>query len=198
MRAEVGIVELLQAHLERLDKSAQALGFSCLIEEIKTHVEDHLSIIRDGVYRVRLVLDDKGRDQISSKPLSDHPFETATLFPLVVEEAGSPVAVYKTTERSHYQAARRWANDRGADEAILLNPEGQIFDATRSTVWVEKGGMLVTPPLEAGGLPGVMRGHLLKTREDTREEILRPNDLQTAGAVYLSNALRGLMLIQLT
>ena len=66
------------------------------------------------------------------------------------------------------------------------------MEGTRTTVWVERAGSLLTPPREAGGLPGVHRAHVLATHPGAAEATLTWSDLRAAEAVYLANAVRGL------
>ena len=60
----------------------------------------------------------------------------------------------------------------GVDEAVLLNERGEVCDGTITSVFVDRGGGLVTPPLGCGLLPGVLRGEML-ARGACREAVLR-------------------------
>ena len=63
-------------------------------------------------------------------------------------------------------------------------------------MYVERRGVLLTPPLSCGLLPGVMRRHLLETGRAV-EQILLREDLLEASAIFVSNALRGLVPVTL-
>jgi para-aminobenzoate synthetase/4-amino-4-deoxychorismate lyase len=69
-----------------------------------------------------------------------------------------------------------------------------VAEGARSNVFVERDGLLWTPPLESGALPGVLRAELLAAGL-AREAVLRPPDL--AGGFWLGNALRGLVAVDL-
>ena len=99
--------------------------------------------------------------------------------------------------RSHYDARAERARRHGADEAILTNDRGEVVEGTFTTVWAEIDGRLWTPPLDAGGLAGVMRAHVLATDPRAGERMLTPDDLRAADALFLSNALRGWMPVRL-
>jgi para-aminobenzoate synthetase/4-amino-4-deoxychorismate lyase len=73
-----------------------------------------------------------------------------------------------------------------------LNERGELTEGAISNVFVEKEGVLLTPPVMCGLLAGVERRHLLATRTDARECVLREQDLWSADAVWLANAVRGL------
>jgi 4-amino-4-deoxychorismate lyase len=53
-------------------------------------------------------------------------------------------------------------------------------------------GVLLTPPVSCGLLPGVLRGELLESGE-AREAVLTEGDLRRAKAVFAGNSLRGLI-----
>jgi para-aminobenzoate synthetase/4-amino-4-deoxychorismate lyase len=65
-----------------------------------------------------------------------------------------------------------------------------VAEGARSNVFVERDGVLLTPPLSSGALPGVLRASLLASGR-AKEAVLWPADLQQG--FYLGNALRGLI-----
>ena len=69
-----------------------------------------------------------------------------------------------------------------------------MAEGARSNVFVERDGLLLTPPLASGCLPGVLRGELLAGGQAI-EAILRPEDLLSG--FWLGNALRGLLPVEL-
>lgn len=196
MRAEGGRVGHLDRHLDRLVASAAAFGIPADRAALARRVQDAIASA-SGPLRVRLDLDPEGRVRVEARPLAARPFRTVWICPDALDEAGGPLCRHKTTRRDHYERPYRSALDRGADEAILLNAAGEVVEGTRTSVWIASGGKLWTPPLDAGGLPGVMRAHLLASRADTGEATLTRDDLEGADAVWVSNALRGLMPVRL-
>ncbi len=75
---------------------------------------------------------------------------------------------------------------------LFLNLRGEVTEGAISNVFIEKDGRWFTPPIECGLLAGVYRRHLLETRPDIEERVLSLDDLRSADAVYLTNAVRGL------
>ena len=179
MRAERGEVALLDLHLARLASGAETLGYALDLDEVARGVR------RAAAYgepaRVRLVLWRDGAHEITVSPLAEAPFRTAAIYPEPIEEAGTWRCTLKTTARAHYDRALAWAAARGVDEPILLNPRGEVMEGARTNVFVRRGGQLLTPPLAAGGLGGVMRQRLLA--EGAEERPLAPEDLLAADAV---------------
>jgi branched-subunit amino acid aminotransferase/4-amino-4-deoxychorismate lyase len=50
----------------------------------------------------------------------------------------------------------------------------------------------LTPPLGSGVLPGVLRRHILETRDGSEEAVLNVDDLKSADDIHLCSSLRGL------
>ena len=94
---------------------------------------------------------------------------------------------HKTTDRGFYDDARRGS---GAFEVVLERPDGQVTEGSFTSVFVERDGVLLTPPLSAGLLPGVLRARLIDEGR-AREAELTLGDL--AGGFFVGNALRGLI-----
>jgi branched-chain amino acid aminotransferase len=76
----------------------------------------------------------------------------------------------------------------GFDEAIMLNPQGYVSEATGENLFVVLGGELYTPPLEAGPLPGITRASIMTIAADlgmpVRERQLTRADLYVADEVF--------------
>jgi para-aminobenzoate synthetase/4-amino-4-deoxychorismate lyase len=103
---------------------------------------------------------------------------------------------HKTTQRDLYTRAVEQAQREGLVDLLFFNMRGELTEGAISSVFVEKDGKLLTPPVDCGLLPGVYRRHLLETRDDIEEQILNEDDLRNADAVYLANAARGLRRVQ--
>lgn len=198
MRAEGGAVALLDRHLARLAASAGALGYAldagAARRSVGRAVED---AGRGGAFRVRLTLGRGGGVEVEAGPLEGDPFRTAWVDGVPLAEAGTWRTAHKTTDRDHYAARLARARAHDADEAVLVNADGLVTEGTRSTVWAERGGRLLTPALAAGGLGGVFRAHVLATEPRAAEADLTPDDLRAADAVWLTNAVRGWMPVRL-
>ena len=198
MRAEGGAVALLGLHLARLAASADALDFALDPDAARRAVER--AVERGGgggAHVVRLTLGRGGDVAVETRPLDAAPFQTAWVDPEPFAEAGTWRTAHKTTARAAYRARADRARALGADEAVLVNLRGFVSEGTRTTVWAERGGRLLTPPLSAGGLGGVFRAHVLATDARAAEADLTPDDLRAADRVLLTNAVRGWMPVRL-
>lgn len=176
----------LRDHLARLGRSAAALG----IRFDRTRIDDVLAAIDGaGPLRVRLTVDREGTPVVQAGPLS----RSASPWTLAIHpSANDPDDLWlrhKTSRRARYEAARA-ALPPGVDEWLFLNTRGEVCEGTITNVFLDRGDGLVTPPVDCGLLPGVLRATLL--RRGGREAVLRPEDLVNGG-LFVGNSLRGLL-----
>ena len=187
---------LLAAHLERLRRSAAALGFACDMARVHAALREHLRALdaaESPLYRVRLLLCRDGNMSISATPMP-HP-RPRTPWPVVIAprrvNSADPLLRHKTTHRAIFDAALEHAKERGAREALLLNERGEITEGTFTNIFLLCGGRLLTPPLSCGLLPGTLRAALLR-KGWAEEAVLTPDDLR-AGRLFVGNSVRGLI-----
>jgi para-aminobenzoate synthetase/4-amino-4-deoxychorismate lyase len=95
-----------------------------------------------------------------------------------------------------YARAFEQAQRDGLEDLLFFNLRGELTEGAISNVFIEKGGKMLTPPIDCGLLAGVYRRHLLESRADVKEQVLNEEDLRNADAVYLANAVRGLRRVQ--
>ncbi|MCP5364358.1 MAG: aminodeoxychorismate synthase component I [Hyphomicrobiales bacterium] len=186
---------LLQRHLNRLAASAEYFDFLCDVEHIKRALDRHAFALSPDTYKVRLLVDGAGQITITHELLAP---ETAQSLTFTVSRAavasGDPFQYHKTTNRGLYD--REWAclhQETGCDEVVFVNERGELTEGTRTNIFLERNGRLLTPPLSSGLLDGTLRRELLETRpQEVFEEIVTPADLAAADHVLLGNSVRGL------
>lgn len=193
MRWDNGIA-LLDWHLARLVQAAVYFDFPYDEARICGALAQTEDVLEPGQpYRVRLTLSSDGTVRLTTATLdpTEARYATAAVYPGLVDPSG-PFWRHKTTRRLHYAKPLYWAQTHGYDEAILVSTAGELVEGTRTNVWVERDGRLLTPPMAPGGLAGVYRSHILTTRPEADEAILTVDDLRMADAMYVSNAVHGL------
>lgn len=194
LRLEDGEYPLLALHLERLQTSARSLGFACALAALSSALAAAAASRPRGVFRVRLTLAHDGKCRLRASPLPDEP---AQAWRVVLAAEALPVDDYllrhKTTARARYdRALAALATQPAVFDAIFCNSRGEVCEGARSNVFVERDGVLLTPPLACGLLPGVLRRTLLESGQAV-EQVLWRDDLWQASALYVGNALRGLL-----
>ena len=112
-------------------------------------------------------------------------------------DPANPMLFHKTTQRPIYSLEYHAAAQAGFDDVLFFNLLGELTEGAISNIFVEKDGRWFTPPVECGLLAGVFRRHLLETRPEIEERVLHEEDLRTADAIYLTNAVRGLRKVEI-
>ena len=195
MRWEGGAIPLLDLHLDRMRTSARHFNYPFDESALRNRLRDALGeLATDVPHRVRVTLDRAGAFELATTALTDvQPGPWRVMVSDVQARPGDPFFHHKTTRRSAYDEAYRQAQAAGCDEALLVGAQGEVTEGSRTNVWARRGDALYTPPLAHGLLDGVYRRHLFQTRTDVRERVLYPDDLRRADALYLSNAVMGLV-----
>jgi branched-chain amino acid aminotransferase len=82
------------------------------------------------------------------------------------------------------------ANNAGYDEAILLTPEGTVADGSGENIFVVKNGVIYTPDLASGILPGITRDTVTQIAQDLGHTVLEKalirSDLYLADEVFMT------------
>lgn len=110
----------------------------------------------------------------------------------VVRYSASPLHRFKTLAYLENRVLAREARERDLFEVIALNEMGELTDGSRTTLFLVEEGRILTPPASSGALPGVAREAILGA-DLAREASLTPEDLLACEAMFLTNALQGMI-----
>ena len=186
---EHGVPKYVCEHLQRMQKSAETLGFS--FDETAARAALSTAACGDGI--LRLELSRGGRFSTSTRPLSESKTARVEISKTRVDSRNIFLR-HKTTKRDWYAAATRKIASGEVYDVIFQNERGEITEGSRSNIIVEKDGKFYTPPAECGLLEGVGRRVL---SDKLTEKILYPSDLYSADAIYSLNSVRGLKKVNL-
>ncbi|WP_025295371.1 aminodeoxychorismate synthase component I [Sphingomonas sanxanigenens] len=183
----VGGIALLDLHLARLTASAAALAFACDAAAVRAAILRACDGL-DAPATVRLKLSRSGALAVERRPMPPPPAGPVPvkLVPLPVDPADFRLR-HKTSARGFYDGARVAA---GAFETLFVDPQGFLTEGSFTSLFVERDGRLLTPPLARGLLPGVLRASLIAAGRAVEQD-LRPDDLQDG--LLVGNARRGLI-----
>jgi branched-chain amino acid aminotransferase len=202
-----GIALWRDEHLERMRKAAAELGVPFPKAQITTAV-DALILRAKGHHVLRLTLTrgagGRGLSADVSTPTligTSQPFDVSLRFQAMTmmtaslrRNLQSPTSRLKTLSYIDNILAAREASAAGMDEALMLNTAGRVASATIGNVFLEIDGLLITPSLKEGILPGIMRNVVISKAKQmgvtVRERQVRPNDIAKADAMFVTNSLR--------
>ena len=179
---------LREGHLSRMKASAAAFSFAFAAADFDRALEEACAAAKIEPLRVRLVLQSNGEIVASAAPFEREPESKIWRVALAETRFDSrdPLLRHKITRRALYEDALARA---GADEVIFLNERDEVCEGARTNVFVLREGLLLTPPVSSGLLPGVLRADLLGQGR-AKETVLELDDLR--GGFSLGNSLRGL------
>lgn len=182
----------LDRHLARLTRSAAALGWNADASAIATALR---GACPPQAARMRLTLDAQGVAEVTSGALAP----TAPLWRIALSghrlDRDDPWLRIKSSRRAPYDAQRA-ALPAGVDEVVFANQRDEICEGTITNLFFDLGQGLMTPPLECGLLPGILRETLLAAGT-CREAVLPLAQLPKA-RLWVGNSLRGLIAASLT
>lgn len=181
-------IQHFDRHIARLEASARTLGFTFDRHAARNELQSACFTLREPA-RVRLLTGQSGIFAVETAPLPPPP-ETLPVSACIMQLPVAPSDFrlqHKTSDRGFYDEARKQG---GCFETLFVDPDGFLTEGSFTSIFVERGGRLLTPPLSRGLLPGILRESLL-AEERAIEADLTPADL--AEGFFIGNAVRGLI-----
>jgi branched-chain amino acid aminotransferase len=202
LRVYRGVAFAARRHLERLARSASALGLPLPAPDVLRSAMDGV-IDANGLVdgRLRLTVtggpaplgSDRGGEGptviVAGSPMAPWPATTDVVVVPWPRNERSALAGLKTISYAENVVALAYAKARGAGEALFANLGGDLCEGTGTNVFVGRDGRLVTPPLSSGCLPGVTRDLLIELVEVV-EEVMPVAGLAQVDEAFLSSSTR--------
>lgn len=179
----------LDAHLERLQRSASELGLGTPDRHAIGAVLDQ---VREGLTlssaRVRLSWNDSCRITLVTAPLRIPNHPAAVALDDIPRVLGSSLAAGLKTI-SYSSATAYIAAHPPADEVLMLNEHDEVCGGAHSNLFIVKDGSVTTPAPSSGCRNGVTRAlliaHLPAEGIDVEEAIVSKNDVLAADEVFI-------------
>jgi branched-chain amino acid aminotransferase len=173
MRCYDGQPAFWREHVERLHASARELGLAVpeLLRPVRA-VLDADGLRGDARVRITLTRGPGPFGELRGAPTLLVTAEPVAL-PDGLHERGAAAIVsrhrvlsgrpaMKSTSFQLHSLAKAEARAQGAWEALLPNEQGELAEGATSNLFAVQQGALLTPPLDAGCLPGVTRAQVLR------------------------------------
>jgi branched-chain amino acid aminotransferase len=178
----------MDEHLDRLERSAAQIDLpvdrAALQPELDALVAEH----GDGNAQLRIVITRGGRRIAAIEPLPQLApsvsLATVTYSPSIILTGA------KTLSYGANMQATRLAKANGADEAVLVRPDGVVLEPPTSTIFWVSGGELRTPALDVGILDSITRRKLIEALEVVEEGSYQLEELLSANEAFLASSVR--------
>lgn len=216
MRVANGRPFRMAQHLERLMRGTEYLKikppFTAKdLEKIGGQLIEKNSM-REAILRVTLTRG-PGRRGYSPKHsgpptllMTMHPLQQANpdeplLWSLVTSPFRIPatdsLASFKTSSKVLNVAARGEAEERGADEALLVNTNGEVAETSGGNIFWVYQDKICTVPTGRGVLPGITRAIVLEICQslglETNKRVIKPEHLRNAEGIFITNSALGVV-----
>jgi branched-subunit amino acid aminotransferase/4-amino-4-deoxychorismate lyase len=183
MRVRRGRIPLLHHHAARFAASLGALGLppALSLDDAAREADS----VQDGVVRVEA--EAAGLEVTSRLHESPRPISVRTV-------SGYHPYPHKVADRDQFLAACTTARAAGADDALLVNPQGEVAEGTTWTLfWWDSRG-LYTPALSLGVLPSVARARFAEMGSVCEGSC--PIEQLALRGCFAANAVRGVIPIR--
>jgi len=202
---------LLDEHIDRLYESALAIRLEIPISKAEMTKAVNDTVAANGIKEgyVRLVIS-RGAGTLgldirrTSNPQVIIIADTISLYPEEMYRDGLKV-ITASTIRNHAGAlsprikslnylnnimAKIEATDSGCIEALMLNAQGEVAECTGDNIFIVKGGVLKTPPPDAGILEGITRNAVIRLAKEAglpvQEVTMVRHDIFVADECFLT------------
>ena len=206
----------LAQHLERLTRGADFLKIKPPFtpKELEKFAAQLIkeNQMPEAVLRVTLTRGPGGRGYSPQNAAA--PTLAMTLHPLPPQNADEPLqwslvtssfhipasdalSAFKTTSKILNVMARAEAEEKGADEALLLNTNGEVAETAGGNLFWVYQEKICTVPAGRGVLPGITRAVVLEICQalglETNKRVIKPEHLRNAEGLFVTNSALGIV-----
>jgi 4-amino-4-deoxychorismate lyase len=206
MRVHRGRVHWRDAHRARLEEGARRLRLRLPnADKIDAAIDALAGERPDGVLKLVVTRGAGGRGYAAPADLAPLWMLSTHALPPPMRRGGlvlrwcdmrlsiqPALAGIKHCNRLEQVMARGEWRDDGFDEGLLRDTEGNVVCATAANLFVLRNGRWTTPPVDRCGVAGLCRGWALAAL-DARVASLSVAQVEAADAVFLCNAVRGIL-----
>jgi branched-chain amino acid aminotransferase len=178
----------LNDHLDRLGRSAAAIELEFDRAALQREIDALLAEAGPVEGQLRLIVTRGGRRIAATEPIPPH--ADSVRVATVIYQPTVILTGVKSLSYAANMEATRLAKAQGADEAVLVQPNGIVLEPPTSTIfWANHEGVLHTTALAAGVLDSITRDRLVKAL-DVEEGAWRVEDLHGASEAFLASTTR--------
>jgi aminodeoxychorismate lyase len=214
MRVVGGKPFRLAQHLERMTRGADFLKIKppFMPKEIQKFSE-HLieqNKMPDAILRVTLTRGAGGRGYsfngeckptlamtLHAAPAQENSVEWNLITSSYRIPAADPLSSFKTTSKILHVMARAEAKEKNADEALLINTNGEVTETAGGNIfWVYQENVC-TVPTGRGVLPGITRAVILEICQSlglsVNKRVIKPEALRNSTGIFITQSALGIV-----
>lgn len=206
-----GVALLLDEHIARLTAAAASLHIPLNVGAIRGEIERLSDSKKRAVIRAMVSMGEGGRGYqnpnspesvriVSLHDYPDHPknyWQQGIHLGLAEIRLGLQPALAGIKHGNRLEqiiAREQWQEEW--QEALVLDQNDQVIEATQANIFALKNKQLSTPPLDQAGVAGIMRDYVLaaanKVGVDSQIVSLSVSDIEAADALFVTNSVIGL------
>ncbi|HEX9046035.1 MAG TPA: aminotransferase class IV [Verrucomicrobiae bacterium] len=206
----------LAQHLERLGRGANCfkIPLPCSPKEIQNFAAEliHKNDSAEAVLRLTLTRGIGPRGYtirgancptfaMTLHPLPPHSDHEPLQWSLITSSYRIPgsdaLGVHKSSSKILNVLARAEAEEKGADEALLINTNGEVAETAGGNLFWIYQGMVCTVPTGRGILPGITRAVVLEICQSlglkTNKRVIKPEMLRKAEGIFVTQSALGII-----
>ena len=111
--------------------------------------------------------------------------------------AGDPLSSFKTLNKLTHVMARREAVEKGADEALLVNTNGEVAETAGGNLFWICDGQVCTVPASCGVLPGITRAVVMEICQSlglpVNDRVVKPGALRNSEGIFITQSVLGVV-----
>jgi len=127
----------------------------------------------------------------------DEPLQWSLITSAYRIPAGDALASFKTTSKILNVLARAEAEEQGADEALLLNTNGEVAETAGGNIFWIYHDTVCTVPTGRGVLPGITRAVVLEICQSlglaVNKRVIKPEHLRKAEGIFVTQSALGII-----
>jgi branched-chain amino acid aminotransferase len=134
---------------------------------------------------------------LHSAPPSENPVEWNLVTSSFHIPATDPLSSFKTTSKILHVMARAEAAGKGADEALLINTNGEVAETAGGNLFWVYQDKICTVPTGRGVLPGITRAVVLEICQtlglQVNKRVIKPEALRNSEGIFVTQSALGIV-----
>ena len=130
-------------------------------------------------------------------PPADNPIQWSLITSSFRVLAADPLSSFKTLNKLTHVMARAEAAEKGADEALLINTNGEVAETASGNLFWVYNDRICTTPTGRGVLPGITRAVVLEICQTlgllTNKRVIKPEALKNSDGIFITQSAVGIM-----